>query len=169
MIATNEDSEATSEDTIEETSEDSSDDTKEDTSDDPATSENASEDTDRLTRPAHKLIPCQEIFIAVSKSICKSSSTPHSSPCHSTVVWRYYRMLPAVSTIVLWYYKVIFKGKDPSTGDLCRPIQNAPCGQGGLESQIDPFLRVVSVILSCPVLFSLMRPNMSSVHKSKCL
>ena len=60
VIATNEDSEATSEDTIEETSEDSSDDTKEDTSDDPATSENASEDTDRLTRPAHKLIPCQE-------------------------------------------------------------------------------------------------------------
>ena len=30
-------------------------------------------------------------------------------------------MLPAVSTIVLWYYE----GKDPKTGNLCRPIQNA--------------------------------------------
>ena len=33
-------------------------------------------------------------------------------------------MLPAVSTIVLWYYE----GKDPSTGNLYRPIQNAYLG-----------------------------------------
>ena len=46
-------------------------------------------------------------------------------------------MIPAVSTIVLWYYEVIpkvrplktFKGKDPRTGNLCRPIQNAQLGE----------------------------------------
>ena len=60
---------------------------------------------------------------------------------HSTVVWRYYRCF---RPSVLWYYEVIYKGKDPSTGNLYRPVQNGwawlpqeGLGLGGIGNRFD--------------------------------